>query len=90
MKYVIAWHSMNPEKSTARFLAKGHGLNISGIKILESLHVVGDTQGFIVAEVSDAAALHGVVASWDGVVSCSVYPVIDDAQATRVLAASGQ
>jgi len=89
MKYVITW-SVPTEKYVAtmtKFLAGG-APPPTGVKMIGRYHgLAGSNSGFIVAETNDLRTIYGWLADWMHLMTFSVVPVVEDAEAAAILSA---
>jgi Domain of unknown function (DUF3303) len=83
--YLLTWSSKNPQESIARFLKHGHALP-HGLKVLTSVHVVGQPKGYVLIE-GPADQVQQVILQWSDTVNCVVETVLTDEQAKAALTA---
>jgi len=84
MKFMVTW-SITPEQqkeATSRFLETG-GQPPSGVQMLGRWHAPGI--GFVLAETTDAKALHEWTSRWLDLLKFVVTPVIEDDEAAEVM-----
>jgi hypothetical protein len=76
---MIHWVAVNPAESIPKFLKYGHSWGL-GIEVKESYHVVGQPEGFIVANVNDLGALHTIIIQQAKSLSISYLLLLDDTE----------
>ena len=88
MKYMVTWSSA-PEHykaATSRFLQTGGGPP-PGVRMIGRWHGAGS--GVVIAESDDLKAIYRWTAEWSDVLSFTVTPVLEDAEAAEVFKAAG-
>lgn len=95
MNYLIIWTIKEGQhaKSMNQFHSHGHNtetlisaLGVKGIKVSLSLHELGEARGFIVAQVSDIAALQTAKLLLGDVYDVELVQVLTDEESARALA----
>jgi Domain of unknown function (DUF3303) len=90
MKYIISWTVPQAtfNAAVARFLETG-GAPPKGVTMLGRWHGMNG-QGFAISESTDAKAMYRWVAEWSDVLSLTVTPCVEDADAGAVMATLGE
>jgi hypothetical protein len=90
MKYIISWTVPQAtfNAAVARFLETG-GAPPKGVTMLGRWHGMNG-QGFAISESTDAKAMYQWVAQWSDVLSLTVTPCVEDADAGAVMASLGE
>jgi len=90
MKYIVSWTLPQGTFNTAvsRFLETG-GAPPRGVELLGRWHGMSGA-GFAITESNDAKAMYQFQAQWADVLTMSVTPCLEDADAGAVLAALGK
>jgi hypothetical protein len=90
MKYIISWTVPQAtfNAAVARFLETG-GAPPKGVTMLGRWHGMNG-QGFAISESTDAKAMYQWVAEWSDVLSLTVTPCVEDADAGAVMATLGE
>lgn len=90
MKYIVSWvvpqGSFN--QAVERFLKTG-GKPPTGVDMLGRWHGMGG-KGFAIAESDDAKAMYLLQAQWADLLSMTVTPCLEDADAAEVMASLGR
>ena len=79
MKYMLCW-TIPPENYEAALDAfmEGGAPMPEGLTSLGRWHMPGSTRGWLLCEAEDPVAVAHHVAQWAGLLTCEVFPVIDD------------
>jgi len=87
MKFIITWsvETAGYPSAISRFLETGAPAP-AGVKLVGRWHSLeGSSKGFILAEASDPKGIYLWMAQWADVVSFTVTPVVEDAEAAQIL-----
>ena len=96
MKYLVTWNSKDVSKSVEKFkihheekklkASKGGVPELApGVKVLESLHVVGEASGYILIEVTNTSSLQSLLLKWGEVLDFNMELVMNDEEAANAL-----
>ena len=88
MLFVTMW-SYPPENRKvieARFKETGGGLPPAGIKMLGRWSAIGSGKGLHVCECDDPMAFAKWAQQWSDILSLEIYPALDDAGVSKLLA----
>jgi len=84
MLFMITWSVKDPKKSINKFLQSGHGQK-SGVKVINSVHVVGTDKDIYFVETDSPAIVHASMLEWIDALSGTVEMVLNDEQVKSAL-----